>query len=161
MPPGTVLVGPACRRPTTSLPHLPFSLPHLVTDTGPRCRPAPSVSRVARALPCSPARLHRERALPPLIALPRAIPTPRSAVLTVALGALSLSRFPSSTRHQADPPPPIFLSCSPSRARQFGEADGISLRSVLCPDPSSSSPPSPPPTRPPRRLLPPETPPPL
>jgi hypothetical protein len=122
--------------------------------TGPRCRSPSPVSRAEpcrprpTALPCSPARLHHEHALPLLTAPPRAIPTPRPSLSPIFLP-------PRGT----EPPPPISLSCSPSRTRRFGEVTGASLRSILCPHSSLSSPPSPPPTCQPHRLPPPGTPP--
>jgi hypothetical protein len=113
-----VLAGPACRCPTAALPHLPLSLLHPAFDTGPRCRPAPPVSHAAprcprpTALPCSPACLHRERVLPPSIVPPRAIVTQWSAL--PCRPPTTLSHFPSSAWHRADPPPPISISALPT-----------------------------------------------
>jgi hypothetical protein len=133
--------------------------------TGPCCFPAPLVSRTASPAPRRPP-LFTSPPSPQVRAAAfdhaaRNHPSPTSTLWAAAPEALSLSRFPSSTRHRADHPPPISLSCSPSRARRFGEAAGASLRSVPRPHPSSSSPPSPLPTHLPHRLPPLETPPPL
>jgi hypothetical protein len=48
--------------------------------------------------------------LPPPTTPPGAILTPQSALPIAVLGALSLSYFPSSTRHRADPPFPLWFS---------------------------------------------------
>jgi hypothetical protein len=161
MPPGIVLAGPAYRHPAAALPHLPLSLPHPAADIRPRCCPAPPVSRATpcrlcpAALPCSPARLPRERALSPLTAPHGAIPTLWSALLCRAR-APPLSCSPSSAWHRA-PPPPISLSALPARPPIWRRRRCLTpLRSV--PRPSLSSPPSPPSTRPPHRLSPPEPP---
>jgi hypothetical protein len=153
-----VLVRPACRHPTAALPRSTLFLPHPAVDHRAPLPPGPTSQPRPAALPCSPARLRRERALPPPTAPPGAIPIPRSGCRPHATPSFSLS--PSVVWHaRADPPPPISLSRSPPRARHLEEATGASLCSV--PRPSSPLPPSPPPTCPPRRLPPPETPPPL
>jgi hypothetical protein len=157
-----VLAGPACRCPTAALPHLPLSLLHPAFDTGPRCRPAPPVSHAAprcprpTALPCSPACLHCERVLPPSIVPPRAIVTQWSAL--PCRPPTTLSHFPSSAWHQADPPPNFHLCSSHV---PVGLEKTSAPHFALRPCPSSSSPPSPPPMCAPHRLPPSETPPPL
>jgi hypothetical protein len=108
--------GPACLCPAGALPRFSLFLPHPAADHWACCRPTPLVSRVAprrprpATLPCSLAHLHRKCTLLPPTAPPRAIPTPWSALLTAAPGALYLSHFPSSTRHQVDPHFPLLFS---------------------------------------------------
>jgi hypothetical protein len=138
--------GPADRCPTAALPRLPLSLPHPTADTGPRCHWASPVNRAAprcphpAALPCSPARLHCERALLPSTTPPEAILTPWSELSCHTRGP-SLPRFPTSARHRTTD---LEKTPAPHAAPR--------------PRPSSSSPSSPLPTRPPRWLPPPETP---
>jgi hypothetical protein len=130
-----VLAGSTCRCPATVLPRLPHSLPHPVADTGPRCRPAPPVSRAAPrcpcpvTLPCSPAHLHRERVLLPPTAPPGAIPAPRSDCLTLLRSApepelerpsFSTTYAPTSLASPTeDPPPPLRFPSEHHRLRRF------------------------------------------
>jgi hypothetical protein len=116
--PGTVLAGPACRRPTTVLPHFSLFLPHHAAGHQAPLLPSPTCQSRSAASP-TPRRsplFTQQRRRPHLMAEGHCWPCPSPRAL--------LSRSP----------PPPFPSLLSLCARRFGEDTGTSLRSVSMPE---------------------------